>query len=334
MTIHSTIVADVFTQTTQAQRALEALKQAGFGYDQIGIAMQGHEGIDLFNDLLNLGLSHEQANYYSQEVKAGRIVVSVRPDGREQEAHNIMLRSGSANTDASTVAPQTDIIDKQRVAWDLAVASQEAQLSNQMAMNMQDDFHRPRSLKPREEREPVTTNRVQTEAIDLRPDMVTSPQPSVVEPVLQNEVVTPQQPGATAPVMQNEVVRQQQPNVVEPVLQNEVITPEKLSANAPAMQNEVEHKQLPLLAEQKSEDVSIDDEETLRRFKNKAKSGAGTSMPPVHTRKNWGLKGMLLGALLPGLALGVVVALRNREEILSLIGEGVRRVQHMFSQRG
>jgi len=63
MTLSLSIVADVFRHEAQAKHALEALRQAGFGYDQIGIAMQGHEGIDLQSDLQNLGVSHEQASY-------------------------------------------------------------------------------------------------------------------------------------------------------------------------------------------------------------------------------------------------------------------------------
>lgn len=181
MSLHLSIVVDVFTHEAQAKHALEALRQAGFGYDQIGIAMQGHEGIDLQSDLQNLGVSHEQASYYAQEVKAGHTVVSVRPDGREQEAHEIMRRCG-AFTDADSAASQTFTLDKQRAVWDQAVAS-----------NTQEDFHRPRSLKPREERLPVTTHRVQAEEAELRHTMVTQQKPSVA-PVVQNDQVREQLP--------------------------------------------------------------------------------------------------------------------------------------------
>jgi len=39
MTLSLSIVADVFRHEAQAKHALEALRQASFGYDQIGIAM-------------------------------------------------------------------------------------------------------------------------------------------------------------------------------------------------------------------------------------------------------------------------------------------------------
>ena len=39
MSLHLSIVADVFTYEAQAIHAVEALRQAGFAYDQIGIAI-------------------------------------------------------------------------------------------------------------------------------------------------------------------------------------------------------------------------------------------------------------------------------------------------------
>ncbi len=38
MATQETIVAGVFQQEAQARQALSALKQAGFGYDQVGVA--------------------------------------------------------------------------------------------------------------------------------------------------------------------------------------------------------------------------------------------------------------------------------------------------------
>lgn len=41
MATQASIIAGVFEQEAQARRALSALKQAGFGYDQVGVAVQG-----------------------------------------------------------------------------------------------------------------------------------------------------------------------------------------------------------------------------------------------------------------------------------------------------
>jgi stress response protein YsnF len=270
MSLYLSIVVDVFTHEAQARHALEALRQAGFGYDQVGIAMQGHEGIDLQSDLQNLGVSHEQASYYAQEVKSGHTVVSVRPDGREQEAHEIMRRCG-AFTDAESAASQTSTIDKQRTVWDQAAASHQAYLAEQLASNTQEDFHRPRSLKPREERLPVTTHRVQAEEAELRPALVTQ-----------------QQPGA-APLVQNDQVR--------------------------------EH--LPLTEEEHREATPSDDEVTLRRHRNHVQGSAEALPPQAHPEKHRKRalvkKGVLLTGVVLGLGVGVLVALRRREQIRQFV---------------
>ncbi len=310
MTLHLSIVADVFTHQAEAQRALEALRQAGFGYDQIGIAMQGHEGIDLLSDLLNLGVPYEDANYYAQQVKAGHTVVSVRPDGREQEAHAIMRRSGASTPDDDTAKSQGSLTDKQRAAWDQAVAAQQVQHSTQVTTDAQDDFHRPRSLKPRAELLPLSTNSIQAEVNDPRPDVVTQQNPSIA-PVVQNDVTAPQNPSA-AP--QNDVARLQNPSVAAIVQSDEV------------------REQNPL-TEKHSDTALIDEEDTLRRPTNRKQASVETPTP-VYTEKkrNRVLSGVLLGGLLSSLSLGVVFALTRREEIRYLINEGVRRVQQALSR--
>ncbi len=298
MSLHLSIVVDVFTHEAQAKHALEALRQAGFGYDQIGIAMQGHEGIDLQSDLQNLGVSHEQASYYAQEVKTGHTVVSVRPDGREQEAHEIMRRCG-AFTGADSAASQTSTIDKQRAVWDQAVASHQAYLAEQLASNTQEDFHRPRSLKPREERLPVTTHRVLAEEAKLRPAMETAQKPSAA-PLVQQDEVAEQKPMVT-PVAQHAVIMQQKPSVT------------------PVVQNDQVREQLPLAEEEHRETTAVDDEDTLRLPRNQAQGSAEVFPPQIQPEKhrNRALvkNGMLLGGVLLGLGIGVLVALLRREQI-------------------
>ena len=94
MATQASIVAGVFEQEAQARQALSALKQAGFGYDQVGVATQGQQGVNLKNDLLGLDVPRTQADYYAQEFQNGRTVVSVRPDGQEQQAHDILHQYG------------------------------------------------------------------------------------------------------------------------------------------------------------------------------------------------------------------------------------------------
>jgi len=313
MTLHLSIVADVFSHEAQAKDALEALRQAGFHYDQIGIAMQGHEGIDLLSDLQNLGVSYEQASYYAQEVKAGHVVVSVRPDGREQEAHEIMRRSG-AFTDTDITASQTPGINKQRAAWKQAVTSHQAYLSEQRASKTHEDFHQPRSLKPREDRQPVTTPSAQTDEGGLHPDVTLQPNASIAS-VVQNEVVTEQKP-SVAPAME----------LVEEVTEHK-------PSDAPVVQQEMVPELLLLVEEEHHEMVAIDDEDTLRHPKNQGQMSEETISPqkPLekHTNRNMVKTSVLAGGLLLGVSISVLLAFLRRAQIrqflLSIMHRGKKQ---------
>ena len=280
MTLHLSIVADVFRNESQAKHAIEALRHAGFAYDQIGIAMRGHEGIDLQSDLQNLGVSHEHASFYAQEVKAGYTVVSVRPDGREQEAHEIMQRSG-AFTDAESADAQTSTIDKQSMVGDQAGAS-----------NMQQDFHQPRSLKPREERVPVSTQHIQAEEAQVRPALVAEQKPSATSLAQQDEVTEKKSRGA--PVVQN----------VEAIQQK--------SDTAPIVQNDQADKQLPLVEEQ-HETAPIDDKEMLHPLtdytQDRTEMHSPQLQPEQHRNRTLMKNGVLLGSLLLGLSTGVLLVI-------------------------
>jgi hypothetical protein len=91
------ILAGVFQGDAQVKEAINALKSAGFAYDQVGVASRnaGAATLSLSNDLMGLGMPQEQATYYEHEFNAGRTVVSVRPDGREAEVKNIFTSNGA-----------------------------------------------------------------------------------------------------------------------------------------------------------------------------------------------------------------------------------------------
>jgi hypothetical protein len=98
-TAHTPLVVGVFTQEEQAKCAVNALKDAGFGYDQVGVAThkRGVAADNLRNDFLKLGLSQERASFYEQAYEAGHIIVFVRPAGRDAEASTILHNQGAYN---------------------------------------------------------------------------------------------------------------------------------------------------------------------------------------------------------------------------------------------
>lgn len=319
MTLHLSIVADVFPHEAQAKHALEALRQAGFAYDQIGIAMQGHEGIDLQSDLQTLGVSHEQASYYAQEVKAGHTVVSVRPDGREQEAHEIMRRSGALPQGTSTPSHPSES-DKQRAAWEQAVASHQAYLAAQRASNTHEDFHQPRSLKPRAEAQSVTTPSVQRDEEGLHPVVTSQPDAQRVS-LVPSEGGTQHQPSIAPAVEPVEEVTEHRPSAPLEVLQQKV--PEPL-----------------LLAEEEHQELEIsDDEDTLRRPRNQAPMGEETILAQQPQEKqinrNMVKSRVLVGGLVLAVGVGVLLAFLQgaqiRQVLLSLTHRG--NTQHPTGTR-
>jgi uncharacterized protein (TIGR02271 family) len=195
MATHTSIVAGVFTQEVQAKRALDALRQAGFDYDQVGIARQGQGSVDLKNDLLNLGVARASANYYAQEFKAGRTIVSVRPDGREQEAHDLLHQYGGYDYEHRTVS-----------------APPQAQTSVQASADtVQDEFYQPRSLKLHAERLTASKESVQTGEVTLHKDVVTE-QKTIDVPVTHEEVVIERHPVTdgqvdATPISEGETIR-------------------------------------------------------------------------------------------------------------------------------
>ena len=49
----------------------------------------------LNQDLMNLGVEEQRAAYYHQQCKDGHIVVSVRPDGRDDVVRHILVENGA-----------------------------------------------------------------------------------------------------------------------------------------------------------------------------------------------------------------------------------------------
>ncbi len=96
-TYQSPLVIGVFQSESDAKHAIDDLRSAGFAKDQIGFAMRegGATTTNLLNDLLNLGVPQDRADFYTQHYTAGHAVISVRADGREPEVANILSTDGA-----------------------------------------------------------------------------------------------------------------------------------------------------------------------------------------------------------------------------------------------
>jgi len=84
------------------------LRSAQFERDQLGVAMRnGAQPLRASPTIfMNLGVPHDRANFYEHEFQAGKIVVSVRPDGRDEEARTILHSNGAYDFDTMTAASQ------------------------------------------------------------------------------------------------------------------------------------------------------------------------------------------------------------------------------------
>lgn len=112
MTTYQTpIVAGVFQNPEQAKNAFDMLRNAGFNEDQVGVALPGSSNVKngLAEEFKKLGVPQDRALYYEREFNAGHIVVSVRPDQREQEAKTILHNHGGYDYGENTSSPAQNV---------------------------------------------------------------------------------------------------------------------------------------------------------------------------------------------------------------------------------
>ncbi len=194
----TSLIIGVFTRESQAMTAVDALRSAGFGYDQVGVAAheRGLTPGTLRSDLTNLGVPQEQASYYDTELQTGRTIVSVRPDGRDQEAVNILRQSGGYDYGTQSSAAAQTTTSASTAAAQTNTAASGAAYSN--ATNNAADTGE-RVLRLREEVLNVNKMRVQAGEVRLHKEVVEE-QKTVNVPVTHEEVVIERRPVTGAPV--------------------------------------------------------------------------------------------------------------------------------------
>ncbi|GCE30325.1 hypothetical protein KDA_58410 [Dictyobacter alpinus] len=122
MSLIKPTLISVFDEPAMADDAINALEQTGIDPDQIYYSKRatssgffaelkrlfGGEDTDTAADLKDSGLSNEEADYYQNEHRAGRGIVAVNANGREQEALSTLQSYGAriygtqANANQST----------------------------------------------------------------------------------------------------------------------------------------------------------------------------------------------------------------------------------------
>lgn len=120
MAMRSTAIVGAFSDTAMAERAVDALKDAGFSNDEIRYSGATTGGSffdnlkswftgeapaakgDVVDDLKNIGLPENEADYYAREYAAGHPIVAVRATGREDEAMTVLRSNGSFQVSPGT----------------------------------------------------------------------------------------------------------------------------------------------------------------------------------------------------------------------------------------
>jgi uncharacterized protein (TIGR02271 family) len=196
-------VVGIFTDDAQAQRAIEALRQAGFSEDQITYSGHGtssggflaglksfftgedYSSGGAYNDLVGMGMSEDDARVYAREYDAGRSIVAVTAD-RAQEASNIMSQYGGYGPGYST-STTGDYGTTATTGYDTTAAGQTA--------GDVTDTDEARRLKLRAEQLKVYKQPVQAGEVGLRKEVV-SEQQNIDVPVSHEEVYIEQRPGS------------------------------------------------------------------------------------------------------------------------------------------
>jgi hypothetical protein len=107
---YSTLIA-VFTGLDQANQAIDNLRHAGFGYDQIRLVDNGTNGFfedlkGLFtghttaatnsaDDWMRIGVPEQDAHFYQSELDAGRSILLSKAINNPEQALSILRQSGA-----------------------------------------------------------------------------------------------------------------------------------------------------------------------------------------------------------------------------------------------
>src|SRR5437899_7676911 len=100
------IAVGVFADYAAAEQAIQELQRVGFSNGQIKYSVQkGTEGI--LDGLVGMGIPYDEADFYNNEFFAGRTIVAVKANQRQQEAHNILRLSGAYDAHERVAAGST-----------------------------------------------------------------------------------------------------------------------------------------------------------------------------------------------------------------------------------
>lgn len=231
-------VIGVFDEAGAADRAIEALRAAGFSDTEIhhsgrgttsttgggffaglknfftGDDTTGTTGGHVADDLTNMGVSNDEAQYYDNEYQNGRTIVSVNAGDRAEEAktildtngaYNYSSRRGTSSGYTSTAATTETGYAAGTTGYDRTRDTNYTDTTGYDRTRDTDyanETDEQRVLRLREEQFNVNKQPVQTGEVGLRKEVV-SEQKTVNVPVTHEEVYVERRPVTDATVNDN-----------------------------------------------------------------------------------------------------------------------------------
>lgn len=138
--------------------------------------------------LIGLGIREDEANYYDEQFRAGRVVVTVRANGRSPEAMSLIRRNGGH--DISSRPDGASAGGRESLAGDGARSARAASSGDSMSGTQ--------TMEAREEQLRVSKRPVQTGDVQVRKEVHTERQHLEV-PVRKEEVVIERQAAGNRP---------------------------------------------------------------------------------------------------------------------------------------
>ncbi|GAC1623516.1 MAG: YsnF/AvaK domain-containing protein [Ktedonobacteraceae bacterium] len=228
-------VIGVFDESAMADQAVQSLEDAGFsnaqihrhGHQAAGGFMAGLKNLfggDSARDDVNareftdMGVSNEEAQYYENESQGGRHIVSVRADGREQEAMEILRTNGAYNygtrRGGSGIVNTAERYDNTTTA---TRTGDTAAYDNTRQTGAREGYadvnaDETRRMRLREEQLDVNKQRVQTGEVGLHKEII-SEEKIIDVPVTHEEAYIERRPvtdatiNDTTPIGESETIR-------------------------------------------------------------------------------------------------------------------------------
>jgi uncharacterized protein (TIGR02271 family) len=184
-TFNRSFVIAAFQDNDQAQQAIQDLMNAGFSRDQIRYSVrQGGGGIT--DDLVNMGIPQQEADYYNNEFQQGHTVVTVNTRDQQQQAYDILMRDGGYDFNSSQGQVSNYAANTATAATTATATSAQNVSTTQTGQEAQNIELRAEQLQPQ-------TRWQQAGEVELRKNVV-SEQQTVDVPVTHEEVYIQRQP--------------------------------------------------------------------------------------------------------------------------------------------